>query len=38
LQLASCPAETLDDDFTLLAHDDVLRVEHLAALALVGVA
>src|SRR5215218_8765870 len=37
LQLASCPAGTLDDDFTLLAHDYVLCTEQLAPLAFVGV-
>ena len=36
-QLARCPAGTLDDNLTLLAHDDVLCAEQLAPLALVGV-
>ena len=37
LQLARRSAGTLDNNFSLLAHDDVLCAEQLAALTLVGV-
>ncbi len=37
LQLARRPAGTLDNNLTLLAHDDVHCAEQLAALTLVGV-
>jgi hypothetical protein len=36
-QLARRPAGTLDNNFTLLAHEDVLCAKQLAPLTLVGV-